>query len=99
MQKHSIITLLDTVPKVQSCILCEMPHAVHDETSTVSYRKGTIEIEEQENKAQCVICPSPIDGSGSFCVFVCPVFVCGCSDLWFFHRTLSSEVQKLCSFT
>lgn len=85
VQKHPIITLLDTVPKVQRCILCEMLHAVRDETSTVSYRKGILEMEEWENKAQYVICPSPIDGSGSFCVFVCPVFVCGCSYLQFFH--------------
>lgn len=70
VQKHPIITLLDTVPKVQRCILCEIPHAVCDETSTVSYRRGILEKEEQENKAHYVICPSPIDGSGSFCVFV-----------------------------
>lgn len=75
VQKHPITTLLDMVPKVQRCILCEMPHAVCDETSTLTYRKGILEMEERENKEQYVICPSPIDDLGLFCVFVCPVFV------------------------
>lgn len=87
VQKHPVITLSDTVPKVQRCILCEMPHAVRDETSTVSYRKGILEMEEWENKAQCVICPSPTDGSGSFCLCLCCVLTYGS-----FIEPLSSEV-------